>query len=100
MTGSVKIELSRPITSINLEITVLELREPTGKDLMAVGNPMKFSADEGGSVGFDAAIMGRMIARLGNITMQAVESMAAADFFRCQAEIAGFLVVQAPTPPT
>ena len=65
--GPIKYTLSRPVMSVDLEITEITLREPTGRDMRSCGD----QADPG--------FTHRLIARTGNITPDSVDAMPARD---------------------
>lgn len=81
MSESVTITLSRPLINIDQTLTSVTLREPTGKDMVATGYPIRFGAD--GSSEVDAKAMNSLIARIGNLSIRAMESMPAGDWQNC-----------------
>lgn len=96
MREPVTIRLSSPVTVIDREISEIALRPPTGKDLIATGNPMAINLDGGpGGINFDTKVMAAMIARLGNLTVTAVEDMAAEDFMAAALAVMVFLAPSA-----
>ncbi len=90
-----KIQLSHSVRVIDQEIHEVDLREPTGKDLMECGLPFVFH--RGGEP--DARILGALIGRLAsNLTPDAVERLAARDFNALAAQVMGFLAPATSAP--
>jgi hypothetical protein len=65
--ADIKHKLSKPIRSVDRELTEVTLREPTGLDLRSCGDQA------------DSGYTHRLIARLANITPKAVDDMAGRD---------------------
>ena len=90
------IPLSRPIRVIDRDVAALTLREPTGKDLVRAGYPVRIHG--GGAVEVDAGAMTKMIARLADVPADSIERLAAPDWNACMAVVMGFF--GASTAPT
>jgi hypothetical protein len=93
MNDPVTIKLSRPLVIIDQPVTSLTLREPTGRDIVASGYPLKFSGEGGTEVHADA--MSKLIARIGNVPVRAMEAMPATDWQACCLEVMGFFALPA-----
>ena len=65
--GPIKHTLSKPVMSVDREITELTLREPTGLDMRSCGDQS------------DPGFTHRLIARIASITPAAVDAMAGRD---------------------
>lgn len=85
---TISVPLSRPIQAHGDEITALELREPTGKDIRIIGMPMSIGADE--SVTMLAAPVARYIATLAQIPASSVDALHPADFMSIATVVLGF----------
>ncbi|EKN5124767.1 phage tail assembly protein [Yersinia enterocolitica] len=72
-----KLTLTAPITAHGEEITEIEMRDPTGKDVREIGYPYQLNPDE--SVKLLSAAVCKYITLLGNIPPSAVDSMSPAD---------------------
>ncbi|ATM87003.1 MULTISPECIES: phage tail assembly protein [Yersinia] len=72
-----KLTLTAPITAHGEEVTEIEMRDPTGKDVREIGYPYQLNPDE--SVKLLSAAVCKYITRLGNIPPNAVDSMSPAD---------------------
>lgn len=95
MSDSVTIKLSSPVTVLDETVSEVTLRQPRGKDLIEVGNPLKMGTSSGGDVVADInmPVMARMIARLANLTSTAVEDMSGGDLLRISLQVVGFLAL-------
>ena len=67
------ITLSRPVMSVDRELTTLDMREPTGRDLVAAGYPTRVGAN--GEIVIDPVAMTIMIARLCNVGRPTIEAL-------------------------
>jgi len=89
------VTLTKPIQAHGNEISELELREPNTGDIAACGSPFSFTiaAEEGGGVTIvpHAPALVALIARLANIPLSSVRSMAVADTFACLGQLVNFL---------
>ncbi len=93
MVDTVTVKLTRPVVNIDQTITSVTLRQPTGRDLVACGYPLKFTAEGGTEV--DAASMHKLIGRIGNISNLAMDNLPAADWQACCLECMGFFAIPA-----
>lgn len=82
------ITLSRPITSIDREMTELTLREPNGHDLVKSGYPIRFGASEATEV--DAGAMTILIGRLAGVPYDVVAKLPVGDWNACMGAVMGF----------
>ncbi|WP_295379546.1 phage tail assembly protein [uncultured Pseudacidovorax sp.] len=84
--------LTTPIKAHGEEVTVLELRKPTTKDLRELGYP--FSATPTASGDADLKLFpdvgAKFIARLAQIPMSSVDQLDPGDFVMLHMEIVGF----------
>lgn len=69
--------LAKPITAHNEPISILEFREPTGRDVRELGYPYQLNQDD--SITLLAGVTAKYIVRLAGIPMSAVDEMSAAD---------------------
>lgn len=83
------VTLSRPIQAHGEERKEIELREPNGGDIAACGFPFTFSAD-GAQQTVNAAAIGALISRLGNIPPSSVNSLSFTDWAECMGAIFNF----------
>ncbi|EKN6252616.1 TPA: phage tail assembly protein [Yersinia enterocolitica] len=82
-----KLTLTTPITAHGEEITEIEIRDPTGKDVRELGYPYQLNPDD--SVKLLSAVVCKYITRLGNIPPSAVDSMSPPDL-----NMAGWMVAR------
>lgn len=74
--AAITFTLGKPITAYNEEVKVLNIRKPTGADLIAVGNPVKFSPfAKPPSVEHDFPRLIEMVARLSNVPSSSLQKM-------------------------
>lgn len=92
------LKLSEPVFLMNNQIDTLTIRQPRGKDLMATGNPLKMISGQGNgdqsravSMQIDDVSMANLIARLSNVTLTAIEDLAAPDFLAASHAVMEFL---------
>lgn len=93
MSEAITVQLSRPITAHNEELTALTFREPVPEDLMQIGSPVLLIPSADGDMGIDVRpkVIGQYIARLAGIPPHSVKSMCVADFMACQGALLPFL---------
>lgn len=91
MADPVVVKLTRPLMIIDQSVTSLTLREPTGKDMVECGYPLKFNAEGGTEV--DAKSMSKLIAKIGNLTLLAMDALPAADWQACCLVTMGFFAL-------
>lgn len=89
---SVTIPLTQPITAHGDELYLLELREPTTKDVRSLGYPYVLvnTASGSGGIEFLANVVANYIVLLGKIPMSSVDQLTLADFTRAQGVVQGF----------
>lgn len=75
------VELSQPVMVHGEEVSFLEFREPTSKDILALGTPMTFTAE--GDVRVDMGVVGKYIVRLAGVNGKSLETMARKDLMNC-----------------
>jgi len=89
------VTLTKPIQAHGNEISELELREPNTGDIAACGSPFSFTigTEEGQGVTIipHAPSLVALIARLANIPLSSVRSMAVADTMVCMGQLVNFL---------
>lgn len=91
-----KYPLNKAITAHDAEITELNLREPTGKDVQELGFPyLLIMQDDQEAVQIQAKVIGKYIVRLASIPPSAVDTISAADFNGLVGVMMGFFGVQA-----
>ncbi|WP_318358053.1 phage tail assembly protein [Enterobacter sp.] len=72
-----ELQLTKPIQAHGETIHVLELRDPTGKDVRELGFPYQLNQDE--SVKLLAHVVAKYISQLGGIPPSSVDDMSPAD---------------------
>ncbi|WP_127958099.1 phage tail assembly protein [Serratia microhaemolytica] len=85
-----KLTLSKAIMAHGEEITEIELREPTGKDVRDLGYPYQLNADE--SVRLISGVVCKYLSTLGGIPPSAVDAMSPSDLNTGGWLIAGFFL--------
>ncbi len=85
-----EITLTKPVKAHGEDVHVLELRDPTGKDVRELGFPYQLSADA--SVMINAGVVAKYVSRLASIPPSSVDDMAPADLNTLSWEIAGFFL--------
>ena len=97
------IDLSKPIKAYDKIIKTLTMRQPTGADLLAVGNPVIFdpgmNADGKVGITHDMLRVQKMIARLATpqIPSGSIEQMTPGDITACAWAITPFFIPNAGT---
>ena len=91
----ITIKLTTPLKSIDRDLTEVTLREPTGKDMVRSGYPLRITDD---GVDVNAAPMHKLIGVCAGITPDAVDTMAIPDWNACCMAVMGFFS-RAATPP-
>ena len=82
------VELNQPVVVHGEEVSFLEFREPTSKDILALGTPMTFTAD--GDVRVDMGVVGKYIVRLAGVNAKSLETMSRRDLMSCTQVVNGF----------
>lgn len=82
-----RVDLTKPITAHGEEVSALELREPTGGDIVDCGYPFSIGNGEAQP---NAAVVGRLISRLAAIPPSSVAALSARDFNACLGVVLGF----------
>lgn len=92
-----KITLSKPITAHGEQIAELDLREPTGEDVMALGYPYLIIIGDGDAQAMELRpkVIGRYVSRLAGIPPSALNAMSPADFTALTGVVVGFFGVEA-----
>ncbi|AIJ07311.1 phage tail assembly protein [Edwardsiella anguillarum] len=85
-----EIKLSKSIRAHGEDIHVLEMREPTGKDVRELGFPYMTSSDAG--VKMDSGVIAKYISRLAGIPPSSVDEMQPADLNTISWDILGFFL--------
>lgn len=73
-------KLSRPVQSEGETIKQLTFRQPTGGDLMLLGDQYPISFDAEGGIRINPGAMGEIMWRLANVPAPTVRSLSAKDF--------------------
>lgn len=82
-----KLTLTQPIKHGEEEIQTLDLREPTAGDVMECGYPLTIGDGEATP---NAAVIGKLIARLAGIPPSCVKQLSVHDFQACLGVVLGF----------
>ena len=82
------VSLSAPVKAHGEDVSFLEFREPTSKDLLDLGTPMTFTGS--GDVRIDLAVVGKYVVRLAGVTAKSLEQMKPADLMKCAQVVSGF----------
>ena len=92
-----KVTLSTPIQAHGEEVTELDLREPTGEDVIALGYPylIIIGDDDGQAMEIRPKIIARYVAKLAGIPPSAINKVTPADFSRLTGAVMGFFGVEA-----
>lgn len=93
-----KIQLSKPILVHGDEVTELELREPTGEDVIALGYPYLIIIGDGDDVQameLRPKVIARYVARLAGIPPSSLNKVSPADFSGMTGAVMGFFGVEA-----
>lgn len=103
---SVKVKLSKPVSSEGSEIDCLEIREPIGEDVVACGYPFRVyvgsstdvdKADKGEQeVKVDSAVIAKLAARLANVPPSTIKRLTIQDFQEVVGVIMGFFGQSGP----
>ena len=83
----IKVPLSKPIEAHGEKVKALELKEPTGEDLMACGLPYSLGlpdedSDASSTMGFNTHACAKLISRMAGIPLGSIKKMSAPDFQR------------------
>lgn len=82
------VQLSQPVMVHGEEVSFLEFREPTSKDMIDLDMPLIFTST--GDVRMDMSISAKYIVRLAGVPVSAVEKMKRSDFLECAQVVYGF----------
>lgn len=94
-----KITLSRPIEAHGETLAELELREPTGEDIMECGMPFEFvDGKKGTRRHIDTRSMGAYISALASIPPSSVAKLHPSDFIALSGAVVGFFQQPAALP--
>lgn len=85
-----EIQLATPIRAHGEDLHVLELREPTGKDVRELGFPYVTTGDAG--IKLDAGVIAKYVSRLASIPLSSVDNMSPADLNSISWEVASFFL--------
>jgi len=90
-----EIQLTTAVRAHGEDLYVLELREPTGKDVRELGFPYVTTGDAG--IKLDAGVIAKYVSRLAGIPLSSVDAMSPADLNSISWDVAGFfLATSAP----
>ena len=88
-----KCELSKPIEAHGVIMTEISFREPTARDLLAIGNPVIFDPiSSPPRVTHDEHKMHAMLSLLGNIPPSSVQMLSPRDWITCAWGLTPFFV--------
>lgn len=91
--GKYTFPLSKPVMAHGDNVKEFVLREPTGADIIAVGNPVSFDpTGNGPSVQIDDARMAAMISRLASVPPSAVAALSPKDLINLGWALASFFM--------
>ena len=85
-----EIQLTTAVRAHGEDLYVLELREPTGKDVRELGFPYVTTGDAG--IKLDAGVIAKYVSRLAGIPLSSVDAMSPADLNGISWEVAGFFL--------
>ncbi|KIU31108.1 phage tail assembly protein [Atlantibacter hermannii] len=85
-----ELQLTKPITAHGETVHVLELSEPTGKDVRELGYPYQMNHDE--SIKLLSGVVSKYIVRLANVPQSSVDQMSPADLNIAAWMVAGFFL--------
>lgn len=93
-----KLPLTKPITAYGKEVTELDLRVPTGDDMITCGVPLKWETSASGSQfrHINADSVANYISALGNIPPSSVKTMAPRDIMKAAEFISSFFGDETP----
>ncbi|MBM6634621.1 phage tail assembly protein [Leclercia adecarboxylata] len=82
--------LNQPVNAHGETISVLEFKEPTGKDVRELGYPYQMNQDE--SIKLQAHIIAKYIVRLASVPLSTVDQMSPGDLNTAGWLVAGFFL--------
>ncbi|CAM6712775.1 phage tail assembly protein [Leclercia adecarboxylata] len=85
-----EIKLTTAVRAHGEDLYVLELREPTGKDVRELGFPYLTTGDAG--IKLDAGVIAKYVSRLAGIPLSSVDAMSPADLNSISWDVAGFFL--------
>jgi len=88
--GIYRMALRKPIPAHGEDISTLEIREPTGGDIISIGVIAVINDD--GNMSFDMAKSARMLSRLSSVPVSSIERMAPNDLISATWIIAPFFI--------
>jgi len=90
---SLHLDLTKPIKVRGVEVSSIELRDPSAADVLDIGLPtlvISLGDDEVRGVEFRPKVLAKYIARLASIPVDTVKDMALRDMSRCHAFLFNF----------
>ncbi|WP_285130905.1 phage tail assembly protein [Leclercia adecarboxylata] len=85
-----EIQLTTAVRAHGEDLYVLELREPTGKDVRELGFPYVTTGDAG--IKLDAGVIAKYVSRLAGIPLSSVDAMSPADLNSISWDVASFFL--------
>lgn len=85
-----ELQLTKPVRAHGDDISVLELSEPTGKDVRELGLPYSVGADQ--CVSINTGIVAKYIERLAKVPPSTVDDMSPSDLNTISWVVAGFFL--------
>jgi hypothetical protein len=94
-----KITLTKAITAHGDETNEIELREPTGEDVMALGYPYLIILGDGEDQAIELRpkVIGKYVSRLAGIPPSSLNKVSPTDFAMLTGVVMGFFGVEAET---
>jgi len=83
-----KLTLNKAIDVQGEETSELEFRDPTGGDVIDLGQPMNIGQD--GSFSFKMDVVAKYVVKLAKVPMSSVREMTPSDLTACAVLVAGF----------
>lgn len=95
-----KVTLSKSIQAHGEDVTELELREPTGEDVIAIGYPylILIGDDDSQAMEIRPKIIARYVGKLAGIPPSAINKVTPGDFSRLTGAVMSFFGVEAEAP--
>lgn len=87
------LKLTKPINAHAEQVLELKFREPTGGDIISVGNPVVFDmSSDPPKMAFDAALMAEMMSLLAGVPPSSIAQMSPNDFVSAEFLLLRFFV--------
>jgi hypothetical protein len=95
-----KVQFKKPILAHGEEVSEIELREPTGKDVMELGFPYLVIISDGDDQAIEvrAKVVGKYVSRLAGIPPSSLEKVSPEDFSMLMGVVLGFFGKEVEAP--